>query len=99
MDEAQKCYSGWSWGVRKKSCGDICYHRTFAFMILHVTLSYSQHTHVVLWLQGYLQHFGSTDVPLHAGCGDGLPSDAVDLVEGVRFQKPLISRPNEDLQR
>lgn len=59
---------------------------------------YSHNFHVVLWLQRDLQHFSPVDQPLQAGCGDGLPGDAVDLVEGVRFQKPLISRADEDLQ-
>lgn len=35
---------------------------------------------------------------LIAGGGDSLACDAVDLVEGVRLQDPLISRADEDLQ-
>lgn len=54
---------------------------------------------MALWLQRDLQHFSAVDHPLHAGCGDGLPGDAVDLVEGVGFQKPLIGCSNKDLQR
>ena len=53
---------------------------------------------MVLWLQRDLQHFGPVHHPLHAGCGDGLPGDAVDLVEGVRFQNPLVGCSYEDLQ-
>lgn len=52
---------------------------------------------MALWLQRDLQHFSAVDHPLHAGCGDGLPGDAVDLVEGVGFQEPLIGCSNEDL--
>ena len=53
---------------------------------------------MIFWLQGDLQHFSPVHHPLHAGCGDGLPSDAVDLIEGVGFQEPLVRRPDEDLQ-
>lgn len=63
-----------------------------------MSLCYSHHSHVVLRLQRDVQHFGPVDHPLHAGCGDGLPGDAVDLVEGVGFQEPLVRCSYEDLQ-
>lgn len=78
----------------KKSCGDRCYH---IFRMCALSLSYSHHSHVVFWLQGDLQHFGPGDHPLHAGRGDSFPGNAVDLVESVRFQEPLVGRPDEDL--
>ncbi len=68
------------------------------FVGFHVSLQYSQHSHVVLWLQRDLQHFGPVYHPLHAGCGDGLPGDAVDLVESVGFQEPLVSCSYVDVQ-
>lgn len=58
---------------------------------------YSHHSHVVLWLQRDLQHFGPIDHPLHAGRSDSFTGYTVDLVEGMGFQKPLICRPYEDL--
>lgn len=51
-----------------------------------------------LWLQSDLQHFCPVDHSLEAGCGNGLPRDSVDLVEGVGFQDPLIGCTNEDLE-
>lgn len=63
-----------------------------------VSLVYLHGSHVVLGLQGDFEHFSPVDHPLHAGCGDGLTGDAVDLVERMRLQRPLISRPDEDLQ-
>lgn len=65
-------------------------HHRSDYMLLNnmyptVSLCYSHHSHVVLWLQRDLQHFCPVDHPLHAGCGDSLPSNAVDLVEGVGF--------------
>lgn len=59
---------------------------------------YSQDSHVVLWLQKDLQHFGPVHHPLHTRCGDGFPGDAVDPVESVGFQDPLVSCSYEDLQ-
>lgn len=53
---------------------------------------------MVLWLQRNLQHFGPIHHPLHAGCGDGLPGDTVHLIEGVRFEDPLVCCSYEDLQ-
>lgn len=63
-----------------------------------VSLCYLHHSHVVLWLQWNLQHFGPVHHPLHAACGDSLPCDSVDLVESVRFQEPLVSCSYKDLQ-
>lgn len=62
------------------------------------SLFYSHDSHVVFRLQRDLQHFGPVDHPLHAGRGDRFASDAVDLVEGVGFQQPLVCCPYEDLQ-
>ena len=62
------------------------------------SLFYLHHSHVVLWLQRDLQHFGPVHHPLHAGRGDGFPGDAVDLVESVGFQEPLVGCSYEDLQ-
>lgn len=65
---------------------------------LAVSLDYSHHSHVVLWLQRDLQHFGPVHHPLHAGRGNSLPGDAVDLVKGVRFQDLLIRCADIDLE-
>lgn len=54
--------------------------------------------HVVLWEEGYLQHLGVVEGGLVTGRGDGLPRDAVDLVEGVRPHDALVRRADEDLQ-
>lgn len=54
--------------------------------------------HVVLWLQRDLQDFGAVDNFLITRGGDSFPGDAVDLVEGVRFEDALVSRADEDLQ-
>lgn len=59
---------------------------------------YSHNSHVFLWLQSDLQHFCPIDHSLEAGCGNGLPRDSVDLVEGVGFQDPLVGCTNEDLE-
>lgn len=63
-----------------------------------VSLNYSHHSHVVLWLQRDLQHFGPVHHPLHTGCGDSLPGDAVDLVKGVRLQELLVRGADVDLE-
>lgn len=63
-----------------------------------VSLSYSHHSHVVLWLQRDHQHFGPAHHPLHAGRGDSLPCDAVDLVKGVWFQELLVRCADIDLE-
>lgn len=61
-------------------------------------LYYSHHSHVVLWLHRDLQHFGPVYHSLHAGCGNSLPGDAVDLVKGVWFQELLIRRADVNLK-
>lgn len=76
---------------------DLCFN-VLVNLCSTVSLCYSHYSHVGLWLQRDLQHFGPIHHPLHAACGDSLPSDAVDLVESVGFQEPLICCPNEDLQ-
>lgn len=63
-----------------------------------VSLCYSHHSHVVLGLQRDFQHFGSVGHPLHTGRCDGLPSDAMHLVESVWLQQPLVGCSYEDLQ-
>lgn len=54
--------------------------------------------HVVLWLQGHLEHFGAVDDLLIAGGRNRLASDAVDLIEGMRLEDALVRCANEDLQ-
>lgn len=61
-------------------------------------LCYSHDSHVVLWLHRDLQHFGPVHHSLHAGCGDSLPGDAVDLVKGVWFQELLIRGADVNLK-
>lgn len=61
-------------------------------------LFYSHHSHVVLWFQRDLQHLRPVHHPLHAGCGDSLPGDAVDLVKGVWFQELFVRRADVDLE-
>lgn len=63
-----------------------------------MSLDYSHYSHVVLWLQRDLQHLGPVHHPLHAGRGDSLPSDAVDLVKGVWFQELLVRCADVDLE-
>lgn len=76
----------------------LCICRLLNNMYPTVSLCYSHYSHMVLWLERDLQHFGPVYHPLHAGRGDGLPGDAVDLVEGVGLQDPLVSCSYEDLQ-
>lgn len=54
--------------------------------------------HVVLWLQGDLQHLGAMDNLLIAGGRHRLAGDAVDLIEGVGLENALVCRTDEDLQ-
>ena len=54
--------------------------------------------HVVLGLQGDLEHFGAVDDLLVAGGRDRLAGDAVDLVKGVGLEDALVGRTDEDLQ-
>lgn len=68
------------------------------FRIISFFFFYSHHPHVILRLQRDFQHFSPVDHPLQAGRGDSLPSDAMDLVEGVGLQEPLVCRPDENLQ-
>lgn len=75
-------------------CVNIC---DFCVYWLVCILYYSHHAHVVFWFKRNLQHFSPVDHRLHAGCGNSLPGDAMNLVEGVGFQEPLISCPNEHL--
>lgn len=58
---------------------------------------YLHYCHAVLWLERNLQHFGPTHHPLYTRRGDGLPGDAVDLVESVWFQESLVGCPYVDL--
>lgn len=62
------------------------------------SLHYSHHSHVVFGLQRDLQQFGPAHHLLHAGRGDGLPCDTVDLVKGVWFQELLIRCADKDLE-
>lgn len=59
---------------------------------------YSHGPHVVLWQQWDLQELGVVVYGLVARSGYRLPSDAVDLVEGVGPQQPVVSCANEQLQ-
>lgn len=54
-------------------------------------------SHVVLWEQGHLQHFGTADYSFIAGCSHHLASNPVHLVEGMGPQAPLICSANEHL--
>lgn len=55
-------------------------------------------SHVILWEQGHLQHFGTTDYSFVAGRGHHLAGNAVHLVEGVWPQAPLVCSADEHLQ-
>lgn len=54
--------------------------------------------HVVLRQQRNLQDFGVVVQGLVARGGHCLAGDAVDLVEGVRPQQPVVSSADEQLQ-
>lgn len=61
--------------------------------------AYSHGPHVVLWQQRDLQDLGVVVVQrLVARRGHRLAGDAVDLVEGVRPQQPVVGRADEQLQ-
>lgn len=59
---------------------------------------HSHGPHVVLRQQWDLQHLGVVVQRLVAGRGHRLPGDAVDLVEGVGPQQPVVGRADEQLQ-
>lgn len=61
-------------------------------------LLYSHGPHVVLWQQRDLQDLGVVVQGLMAWGGHCLAGNAVDLVEGVGPQQPVVSRANEQLQ-
>ena len=63
-----------------------------------ITSDYSHGPHVVLRQQWDLQHLGVVVQGLVARGGHRLARDAVDLVEGVRPQQPVVSRADEQLQ-
>lgn len=67
-------------------------------MINNPKMAISHGFHVVLWLQWDLENFGAVDDFLKAGCGDGLPSDSMDLIKGMRLEDTFISCTDEDLQ-
>lgn len=63
-----------------------------------MNLGYSHGPHVVLRQQWDLQHLGVVVQSLLARRGHRLPGDAVDLVEGVRPEQPVVSGADEELQ-
>lgn len=65
---------------------------------MHTGGTDSHGSHVVLRQQRNLQHLGVGLHGLLACSGDGLSGDAVNLVEGVRSQKSVICRANEELE-
>lgn len=66
----------------------------------HIHVHTDSHSlHVALRKQRDLQQFGTVLKHLVTGCGHSLACDAVDLIEGMRPQHPVVCRPDEQLER